>query len=251
MFKRPKEPIIDDRNLGKKSEKIPDRIYLSAWVQEDPLEAIGNFLENDNEATLPVVNQYVYVKLKKGLGHVGQKLLIAKDAGKIRTVNSEFENEVPAYLVQVSGELELTEAVESQFSRSRDKREYDAFRGLITKTTGLSLRDFALIDGELSLVDLSAKGPRGTTTALVIGSERHPASMLFGEGDIIFLNKGNRDGVAVGQILDVFGNRRFRHPNTPVEFSPAPTGTVKVVKVTPGFATAVVLNARGSILQGG
>lgn len=250
VFRRQVKPIEDDRALNRKRDRIADRIYLRAWVDEQPLEPIGFFMENDTESGLPVVNQFVFIKVKKGLAHADQKLLIAHSAGKIKQVQDEFENDRPAYLIQTAGELKITEAMPSNFLRSRDREEFECFRAIMTKTTGLSLKDNALIPGEIQFVNLSAEGPHGTTQAEVLGSERNVTSMLYGQGDIVFLNKGSQEGLAVGQILDVYANRRSRYPGTPVTFSPAPSGRVKVVRVSAALTTALVLKAHDGILQG-
>lgn len=51
-----------------------------------------------------------------------------------------------------------------------------------------------------------------------------------------------KDGLAVGQIMDVHSNRSIRDQKTPVSFSGASTGNVKIVKVDGSCATGVVLD---------
>lgn len=250
VFRRQEKPIIDERGLDFKWKKVQDRVYLRAWVEEKPIEPVGFFLENDKEAGLPVVNQYVFVKMKKGQGQIGNRYMIIHSPGTIRRTTDTYDEEKEAYLMQVAGELEITERAVASFTRDNDKDGYDCFRALITKTTGLSLNSYGLIHGTIPVADLTKNGSHGTTQAQVIGSEKHVASMLYGQGDIVFLDKGTADGVAVGQFLDIFVNRQTRHSRTPVTYSPVPSGTVKVVRTTNGFATAVVLKAHDSILQG-
>lgn len=250
VYRRPPKPIIDDRGLEYRRNKVPDRIFLRAYVEEKPVEPEGYFLENDREAGLPVINQYVYIKVKKGTGSVGAKMIIVHDAGKIRTVIDEFENDVPAFLVQVAGELQLTEPAEAKFRRSSDNEKFDVFRALITKTTGLSLTNNFLVTGTMPLADLTPSGPHGSTVTEIVGSEKHVSSMLYGQGDIVFLNRGSSSGVQVGMLLDLYTNRRSRHSDTPVPFSPVPSGKLKVVRVTDSLATAVILSAHDGIMQG-
>ncbi|MBX3021931.1 MAG: LysM peptidoglycan-binding domain-containing protein [Bdellovibrionales bacterium] len=251
VFKAQPKDMLDDRGLDFKWKKLPDRIFLRAWVDEKELDPVGHFLENDKEAGLPVINQYVFIKVKKGRAQVGQKMMIVHDAGPIRRVSEYLDDDDrPAYLTQVAGELEITETATCKFNRSRDRENFDCYRALMTKTTGLSLKDNALVAGELPIVDLTPSNEHGTTVAQVLGSEKHNSSMLMGQGDLVFLNKGSAAGVQPGQMLDIFVNRKSRHTETPVEFSPVPSGTVKVVRVSNEFATAVILNAHDGILQG-
>ena len=250
VYKRQPKPIIDDRGLAKKRDPIADRIYLRAWVEEHDLDPAGFFLENDTESGLPVVNQYVFIKMKRGVGRVGQKLLIAHSAGEIRTVQDDFDNRIPAFLMQAAGELEITEPIHAEFSSSRDRENFEGFRALMTKTTGLSQHGNVLIVGELPYVNLDANGAHGSVESEIVGSERHVTSMLFGQGDIVFLNRGSNSGIAVGQIFDIYGNRRARYPGTPVRFSPAASGRLKVVKTSGSLSTALILSAHDSVMQG-
>ncbi|MGE0527590.1 MAG: hypothetical protein AB7P49_11040, partial [Bdellovibrionales bacterium] len=251
VFRRQEPPKLDDRGLVADRLKPPDKIFLSAFVQEKELEPAGFFLEGDKESTLPVPNQYLYIKMKKGVGRVGQKLMIVKDKGLLNLTSDRLLNdEVEAHLIQVTGELEITEAVTAEFSSSRDREEFEAFRALMTKSTGLSVRGSQLIVGELPIVDLKPTGQTASVNAQIIGSERHESSALYGPGDIVFLDKGSGSGLEPGQMLDLFINRMTRNPGTPVEYSPVPSGKLKVVRVTNLLATAVILQSRDSVLQG-
>lgn len=250
VYKKRPDKMLDDRALGKDREKIPDRIYLRAWVQETPVQGQGEFMEADAEGGLPLPNQYVFVKMKKGTGAEGMRMLVVRDGGKIKKLNKQWEGDEEAYLVQVAAELEIREAVPAEFKRSRDRENYQAYRALITRTTGLSFKGFQLIPGTLQTLDLTMNGSHGVTTAQVIGSEKHEASAMFGQGDLVFLNKGSSSGIEEGQLLDIFPNRTIRRSDAEVTFSPVPSGTVKVVKVTNRLATAVLLSSRDSIQQG-
>lgn len=250
VYRQQPKPILDDRNLDKERERQESRVYLRAWVEEKPLEPAGTLLENDAEAGLPVVNQYVFVKVKKSSGQAHGKMLVMQNGGRIRRVTETFENERDAYLVQVAMELELTEQVPSKFLRKRDREEYETWRALVTKTTGLGMTNASLVPGDLKFVDVTPAGSPGQATAQIIGSERSTTSTLYGGGDLVFLDRGTAEGLAVGQIFDVFSDRRARHRDTPVVYSPAPAGRVKVVRTSSNLATAVVIEAHDSILQG-
>lgn len=250
VYREKPKPIIDDRGLEFKRAKVPDRIFLRAYVEEKEIEPVGYFLENDTESGLPVINQYVYIKVNKGTAHVGDRFTIARDAGRVRTVTPDFNNYPRAYLVQVAGELQITESISADFNRSRDREKFDCFRALMTKTTGLSLKGMSLVAGGIPVVDLTPEGPRSEVSAEILGSEKHEASQLYGQGDIVFLNKGASAGIRSGQLMDIFVDRKARYSETPVRFSPARSGFVKVVRTTSLFSTAVILDAHDSIQQG-
>jgi hypothetical protein len=240
---------LDDTALGRVRALPTPKIFLTAFVQETELDPVGYFLETDLESALPMANQYVYVKVKKGAGQPGAKMLVVHDAGKIKKINKRVDYDAEAYLMQVAGEIQLNEMVQAEFSKSSDRDSYDFYRALVTRATGLSGKNFALIPGELQIVDLTDAGPSGTAVAQIIGAEKHEASTLYGPGELVFLNRGTSSGLEVGQLLDIYEDRVSRK-DTPVHFSPAASGRLKVVQVTPHLATAVILSARDGILQG-
>jgi len=250
VFRKRPDKMLDDRGIRDNRLKIPDRIFLRGYVQDTEVEGVGSFLENDSEAGLPIVNQYVFVKVKKGIGHAGKKMLVVKDQGRLKRLNKQWDPDKRPYLVQIMAEIELREITPAKFRRSRDREEYDSYRALVTKATGLAANDCVLIPGEIQVISLENKGPHGTTEAQVIGSEKHSASALFAPGDLVFLNKGASDGVQVGQLLDIFADRSIRRGGAIVTYSPVASGTIKVVKVSGGVSTAILLVARDSVQQG-
>lgn len=250
VFRPVENQFIDDRELGKPIGEFADRMYLNAYAQETPLEPIGAFLETDNEATLIVENQYVFVKMDKGVGRPGMRLLVVRDIGPLKKVNPEIEEKIIGNVIQVFGEIELTEEAPSNFKKFRDKEDFQAFRALVIRSIGLTTKDASLIEGRLQVVDTRNNGKAGIADAYIIGSGKSTGGALYGTGDLVFLNKGSSHGLENGQTLSVFADRRMRHPNTPVRYSPVRTGTLKIVKVTPQLATALIVEAREGLVQG-
>jgi hypothetical protein len=244
VYKREPVRITDDKGLLKNLAPPVGKTYLQAYVQEEPLVPGGKFMEADLDSSLPTTNQYIYVRVNKGTALVGKKMLIVRDAGKLKKMNRNTD--MPeAYLVQITGEIELSEPAESE----EPDDEYDIYRALVTRATSLSLSGQALILGELQEISTSFEGTPGTTEAQIIGNGKHEAADLYAPGDTVFLNKGSNQGMAAGQILDIYVDRRTRKA-TDVKYSPAPSGTVRIVRVTPGLATAVVLSARDGLMPG-
>lgn len=251
VFKKRPDRFIDDRGIEAKREKIPDQTYLRGYVQEQSVEAesVGRFLENDNEAGLPIANQYVYVKVNKGQGSHGRRMLVVFDGGKLKRLNKQWDPDERPFLVQISAEIELREQVPAKFGSS-DKEKYDAYRAIVLKSTGLSAKECFLIPGKIQSISLDSTGNSANLEAQIIGSEKHSASALFAPGDLVFLNKGANHGLEVGQMLDVFADRTIRRSRAEVPYSPASSATIKIVKTSKTVATAVLLSAFDSVQQG-
>jgi hypothetical protein len=250
VYKQRVQKFTDYSGLDYKRMGVANRYFLRAWVQEEPISSIGKYQENDTEAGLPLPNQYVYVKMKKGTGAQGQKYLIVRDFGQLMRMNSAWKGKDKARLIQVSAEVELTEQVAANYRRSRDKEEYDSWRALVTRATGLSAKDCDVISGTLQVIDTDPTSNYGMTNAQIIGSERHEASAVFGPGDLVFLNKGSSQGVEDGQMYNVFSDRTTRNFRAEVPVSPAASGLIKIVQSSMNLATAIVVSSKESIQQG-
>ncbi len=241
--------ITDEKGLLKQRKPLVGKTYLTAFVQEERLDSLGKFMETDLESALPVVNQYVYVKLKKGVGGAGQKMLVVRDAGRIRKQNRQTEMQVDAYLIQIAGEIEISEKVDAP----EEDDDFDVYRALITKAFSLSgelAETVGLIAGSAQEINLNPNGEPGSGTAQIIGSAKSVSSGLFAAGEIVFLNKGSSAGLATNQIYDVYGDRTIRKRRTTVPFSPSSSGTLRIVRVSENLATAVLLSARDSVFPG-
>ena len=124
------------------------------------------------------------------------------------------------------------------------------FRGLILHAINLTRTDFDLIPGQMQSVNMSKVGPEGSVSAQILGSMKHQASAVYGPGEIVFLNKGAKDGLSEGQILNIYIDRSIRDARTPVTYSTVSSGTLKIAKTSGTVSTGVILNAIDSIQQG-
>jgi len=241
---------LDDSHIMIERQRHAEIIPLTAWVQEDAIVPSGEYMEVEKESGLAAPNQVLYVKVKKGTAQVGQKFLIVKDFGVIRKINRQVEGKINARFIEVYGDVELVEQVESHFKKDSDAQNFDAFRARMLHASSLSRSGFALIPGEMQMVNMSNSGSEGSTVAQVLGSQKHSASAIYGPGDLVFLNKGASDGLTEGQLLHLYMDRSIRDYGTPITYSSVSSGVVKVVKVSATVATAVVLSSVDSIQQG-
>lgn len=176
-------------------------------------------------------------------------MLIARDTGRIKKMNKIADYPKDTHLIQVGGEIQLSETMPANFRKGRDRDNFDVFRALITRAIDLSTWQYGLISGELTSVELSGAGPSAVANAQIIGAAKHRASTLYGPGEIVFLNKGSSSGIEVGQLMDVFEDRTTRR-DTPVQFSPVPSARIKIAQVSSNLATAVLIQSRNGIQQG-
>lgn len=247
VYRKPPDSFkIDYSGIKRDVLKSSEAMYLQGYIQEKEISSAGSFLETEAQSALPVEMQYVYVKMNPGAAQIGQTFVIVKDMGRVKKTNNLVEERLNARLIRVYGEIEITDRIQDKARTSK----FEIFRALVTKAIDLTLTDFQLVPGRLQTITLNLDGPRGTVNTQIIGSYKHQASIIYGPGDVVFLNKGSRQGVTHGQILNVYVNRMSRNPRAAVTNSPVPSGQVKVVKVDDNVSTAVIVKATDAFQQG-
>ncbi len=249
VFSRKKDEIDSDlSHLHRVNRDGSQKRLVDGYVQDERIESVGKFLEVERESGLPVAMQYIYVKIKKGQGHIGKKFLMVKDHGLLKRLNPQVEDDINARYIQVYGDLEITEAAHG-LKKAADS-DFEIYRALLIHVIDLSLTDFDLIPGAVETVSSVPTGTSGNVTGQVLGSSKNYASELYGIGDLVFINKGSQNGVKVGQMLDIYIDRTIRDPLTPLNYANVSSGSLKIVKVSSSCATAVILTAVDSIQQG-
>jgi hypothetical protein len=248
--KAPDELLLDDSQLKAKYAKFPQKVRIDGYVQDQPLASQGVFLENEHESGVPVPNQYAYVKVNKGVGKAGLKMLIVKDHGLLKSKHDEISEDITANFIEIFGDLELVELAEGSFKDSEDREKFDIYRALFLHVNSLTRSNYDLIPGEVQDIDLSDQGPMGSAVAQVIGSSKDKTSVLYGPGEIVFLNRGSKHGVQVGQLLDIYIDRKIRDSQTPVGLAAYPSGRVKIARVDGSCSTGILIRSVDGIRQG-
>jgi hypothetical protein len=106
-----------------------------------------------------------------------------------------------------------------------------------------SFLDINIGDGLLPYEDLEPPFISDTARTPDINGhivESHSNSLLSGEGDIIFLDKGQKDGIEQGDVFAVFSD-------PPTE---RPIGKIQVVLLKPTTSNAVILESVHEIVTG-
>ncbi len=220
-------------------------LTLQAYVEEGKTEGAGQVAEIEGGLKAAAENHYVYVTLPQGLGAVGNQFLVINDRGPIQKTFPELGDNL-GYLKEITGVVKLTDIVNS----TKTNRNTDTFKALVTRSFAPVELGADLVPGRVQSVDLSASGPRSQAVAQIVGGIFDPKRHIFGPLSVVFLNRGSNDGFAEGQILAIRANEAARKESTILSEIVRPIGYLKIAKVTPRLATAVVLSAWEDIRPG-
>jgi hypothetical protein len=231
----------------RKIADLVDQIPLAAYIDEAKPKPLGRVTEVETGFNLASSLQYIYVRMNKGEGEVGMTYLAVMDRGNIKADSSIVREKNLGVGIEVLGEVQLLEKVMGEKGKETDG---DIYRALVTKTVSPVAVGSALITDKIEQVNLSEKGPRSQVVAQIIGGQFTNERKLYGPQSFAFLNKGQNDGLEVGQILPIRLNRKARDQSSQVLANVRAIGWLKIVKTTPKFSTAVILRSWEGIATG-
>ena len=145
--------------------------------------------------------------------------------------------------IQVQGEIEIVELNDSRSGK-------DLFRALVVSSINPILVDSWVVPGKMEYVDIDDSGQKADVNSVIVGGYLDSARKLFTIRDFVFLNRGEKDGLIVGQRLDVRATRGLRVKDTLVKRDLRNIGELKIVKLSSSFATAVVTKVSEEIRAG-
>ncbi|MCB0362703.1 MAG: hypothetical protein KDD35_08270, partial [Bdellovibrionales bacterium] len=223
------------------------RVQLVNYVSEEDPESIGEIREVENGGLVASDYQYVYLQVKKSSARLGDKLLVFQNMGPLKQSTEFIEGGASSALtIEVQGIVSLTDIVQSQSSIPG----YDLFRALVVKSVNPVGVGSQLRKGEIESVALNSQGDRSNVTAQLIGGPTSAKKQSFYPQSIAYLNRGSKDGLKPGQVLAIRSNRRSRFEGSIVKESFRPSGWLKIAKVTPHLATALVIKISEEISVG-
>ena len=193
---------------------------------------LGNVLESENKNLLVDENQYIYIRAENSLPIGGEYSIMGRD---YRFDRNGFTGDVIRYM----GRVKITRQVED-----------DVYRGLVVKILD-GLHGEPWISEET--IPTSMDDYQGRTldkVFQVIGGGTDESSLLYGQGDIVFLSGGAEDGVRRGDIFAIYKRRDTRFSSTTVDKNPVPIAHVKVFRAEPQFLSAYIMDSEEPVRPG-
>lgn len=209
--------------------------YLSYYVSEAPVAGVGVITGTEMDMKTAGDFQYVYVKLDNAnvKNYVAQK--------NMGDVFDPIEKIRKAQMVEVQGSLEVLEKVNEQKG---------IYRALVKKAIMPVEVGAVLVPGSLPVVDPTPGAVSNTTGAKIMGGQLGKSRGMFTANSLVFLDAGSSRGFQEGQSLAIYADEAIRNKQTDAVMNDRQIGTLKIVKVSSGFATAYVTKCTDDILLG-
>jgi hypothetical protein len=210
---------------------------VSSLVVEQPWTPIGSVIEMEGGLTVASTYQHIIIKLKRA-AQIGEKFTVFSDNGPVEDEISDME---VGSEMQTRAEIEVLELIEGTV---------DTYRALV-KFTVLPVRiGDSLIPGQnITRVEYDLNGPKSTVAARIVNGE-FGKRRVFSLHNIVFLNRGDKDGLQAGMLLPVIKNVQLRNADAQVKYDSKPIGTLKIVHTGSHVATAIIVAEYDSIIPG-
>jgi hypothetical protein len=209
--------------IMKKSRIVDQRLFIaSGWIA-DKFPSIGEIAYMPMNQRMASKNDIVYLELKdKDLTE--KRFFVIRDA---KTVTHPVSGKKIGHHVKIAGILEIT-GMDDNMTKAK-----------ITD----SFEDVRLGDGLLPYEELEAPLiPKTARTPDMQGYiiESHMNSYLIGEGEILFIDRGENDGLKAGDVFTVLSEQPAQRP----------IGKIQIVSLQPSTAGAVLIQSAQEVTIG-
>lgn len=207
-------------------------VSLSTYLSESEVIAAGVVKETEMGLGSAYEFQYIYVQIE---GTPQKTYTVVKTRPGPKGISAKVLQ------VEVLGEIEILDRV------SNDNSYY---RAVVKKSLTRVEVGGILIPGGIPRVDIAKTNPNTTGLSEVVGGQFGEGNDYFMVSSFLFLNKGENQGIQVGQTLPVYKNSLLRIKKTLIQTNEELIGYVKVVHANSESATACVIKASSDIRVG-
>ncbi len=250
----PKSLLNSDLNLDKMFGSLSDRnkitiesvtpkatgTYIQAFhfLSERPPRSLGKIVDVEQWHQLASLRQHIYIQ-SPNLS-IGSRYIVFK---KKHSVRNPRTGRRLGNTIELQGEVEVIQ---------RMPYPRNIYKAIVRKQN-TPVEEGSHI-GLISIprVKLNLEGRESNIRAEVVGggSTADP-QILLARYSFVFLDKGSRSGISVGDILTVLRNQSVRADKSRfVQGDRPPIAKVKVARVTPETTTAFIVQSDAEVLVG-
>lgn len=245
------KPVVEEKELevreGPKEvvkESVPAVVKLSlhefkkgGFISPEDLKGSGIILESKEGDIIIGKGDVVYVGLVEGKEVAqGDRFLIFEVKGEI---THPFTRQKIGYKIEPLGVLTITGRDKGMYEGVIDESYQEIFKGARLKPFEPPLREVVIKEEAPSI------------EGVIIGSLEEKVSL--GEGDVVYIDKGEEDGLSVGNILSVYKKKEgIFNPLDKKRAFPSPTyiGKILLIHTDKKTSTAFILTSREEIYIG-
>lgn len=206
-----KEPLIDLETL------------ISSGYIAETLSSAGEIIGSPTERSLLGRGDYAYIRTTNPVKK-GDRFYIFRSLGKVKHPET---GDMMGYLIEVTGVAEVI-GKESELSKVRITTSF------IEVLVGDRLSDFHEIEQPFLIGSPRTPDVNG----FVVATKQR--RILNAKHDIVYIDKGRRDGIDIGDSFRTISRGKYNIPN----------GIIQVISLRESTATAIVLKSEKEVTTG-
>ncbi|UXR63148.1 LysM peptidoglycan-binding domain-containing protein [Bdellovibrio bacteriovorus] len=209
--------------------------YLEYYMTDTPVTGVGRVTATEMDMKTAGEYQFIYVQLDDS----GSKEFVAQK--NLTKVADPLVKKREGQMVELQGQIEVLEKVNDQ---------QNIYRAIVKKSLQPIEVGALLTPGRLPMIDPSAAEITSGVGARIMGGQFDRKRNIFGNNTLVFLDGGSGQGLQEGQSLAIFADERVRNKKNQAVMNDRVIGTVKIVRVSPNFATGYVVRASDNVVVG-
>lgn len=216
-------PLVEVPKEMPKQYIVDKKLYIaSGWIS-DKFPSIGEIINAPSDRTIFGSADLVYLKTTGSIA-VGDKFFALRD---VKEVKHPETGKSLGHQIRITGILEIV-GMDNNIPRAKITTAFEDLQ------TGDGLMPYAELEPPLAPDTLRTPDIQGYIV------ESYTNSLMVSRGDIVYLDKGQNDGLKVGNIFSTLSK-------TPVERS---IGRIQVISLQPTTSAAIVLKSDKEITIG-
>lgn len=209
--------------------------YLEYYMTDAPIAGVGRVTSTEMDMKTAGEYQFIYVQLDDASS---KEFVAQKNLTKV--ADPQVKNR-EGQMVELQGQIEVLEKVNDQ---------QNIYRAIVKKSLQPIEVGALLTPGRLPMIDPSSSDLTSGVGAKIIGGQFDRKRNIFGNNTLVFLDGGSGQGLQEGQSLAIFADERVRNKKSQAVMNDRVIGTVKIVRVSPNFATGYVVKASDNVVVG-
>lgn len=226
--------------LKRRIASVDPYLPLPLFLSETDPSYDGRVIENEDSGIISTTFQYVYVR-SEAL-KVGDKVLFFREGPPAKDLDIVYGKRA-VRVFEVLGEGQVTQDL-----TLIEKRK--VWRVELTNTIAEVSRDAFVRKGAIEYVLANDEGPPSKVSAKIIGGQLDSKRVLFGAKQLVILDKGLKQGLQKGNVLDIIMNRSARTGRPLPVTNRVIIGQAKVFDLTDNFSVAVVIRSSQELVPG-
>ena len=210
------------------------QIVPAYWVERVP-NGVGIVSEIEAGSNVASAQQNVFIKMQRP-AREGEILSVVYPTGPAPGRHDEGGD-----VLEVGGVVQISEAVD---------QGVNLYRAMVIKNVGPIRKGSIVIDERLPRANFSRTGNVKSVEAKVVGGEYDHHRQALGVGATVFLDAGERKGLAPGDLLAIKSRRASRRPESAYPDLSTVIAVAKIVHAQANGSTAFIIESQEEVLPG-